>query len=282
MSTTLVTWGARLGCAAAGGAAATAASDSSFSGLIRGGIAAAVESLRLPAQAASTAVARADDLHAAALTASVRAIEAMLQQQRSSSSMRLSMLLAVPVAAGLATYFFGWASFGWVTPLKLEQGLESVRAAVGTCAQQLGEKLHLGFAHVDAQLTQTAAQVVAVKEELSAEVRAVGECVASLEQRIAPMESDMHRTAQGVGLLCEVVAGLSNNASPELRRRLDSFTGVETLVPPAAPPAALPAPSPEPAQYAERLTARPELLSNPPAPRSDFLRALVAPPLATH
>ena len=107
---------------------------------------------------------------------------------------------------------------------------------------------------------------------MTAEVHAVGQSVHALEQRIAPMESDVQRTAQGVGLLCEVVAGLSGNTRPELRRRLDRFTGVGDDERRMAERTGEPEPPPP----------RPELL--PPggaAGHSELFRALLQHPHST-
>ena len=80
----------------------------------------------------------------------MRAIEAMLQQQRSSASVRAALLIAVPVAAYSALRYYGWANCGWATPAQLHEGLESVRATVTTCVGQLGETLAERFACVRA------------------------------------------------------------------------------------------------------------------------------------
>ena len=150
----------------------------------------------------------------------------MLQQQRSSSSLRMWVALAGCCAAGMALSY-GWERFGWATPVELRDGLRLVGESVSACKEELKSLLGKSFAEVGDSLSDVTRHVVEVKEELKAEVHAVGESVESLEQRMRPIETDVRRTAQGVDLLCEVVAGLSSNASPELLRRLDTFTGSE-------------------------------------------------------
>ena len=203
----------------------------------------------------------------------------MLQQQRSSASVRAALLIAVPVAAYSALRYYGWANCGWATPAHLHEGLESVRATVTTCVGQLGETLAERFACVDHMLTDMNGHVLQVKEELKAEVQAVGETVSTLEQRMAPIETDVHRTAQGVNLLCEVVAGLSNNASPDLLRRLDSFTGIEASR--MAPRDALPEPESllRPIAHAQQL--RSGSPTNPEYAHPEFLRALLQPAVSS-
>ena len=172
-------------------------------------------------------------------------MEAMLQQQRAGSGapLRTLMLLALPAALGVAALrYFGltWAQIGWATPADLRAGLAAVQEAVGACVTQLGESLHARFATLEIKLEETAQGV----SEVRAEVHAVGEHVSSLEARMQPIETDVHRTAQGVNLLCEVVAGLSPNASPELKHRLDTFTGTSSSRP-ASPDALTDAGRPE-------------------------------------
>lgn len=187
-------------------------------------------------EAAANAIAKAD-AHAAALAASVRAIEQLLQQQRNGRSLRGMLWLALP-AAGFAAYAYyagWWGAFGWVTPVKFEAGLLRVQEKLSACVSSLGDTLLGRFATVEEQNAALVCSVEDVKAELTAEVHTVGESVAALEARFAPIEADVHRTAEGVGLLCEVVAGLSNNASPDLMRRLGNYTGGEAALP--APPA---------------------------------------------
>lgn len=233
---------------------------------------AAAALLQPPAGAAVAIAAKVDDVQTAALAASVRAIEAMLQQQRSNSPLRTTLLLFGTAAACFALRY-GWEQFGWATPIELKEGLVRVSETVSACKDELKELIGRSFVEVGQSLTGVARNVQAVKEELKAEVHAVGESVKQLEQRMCPIESDVRRTAQGVDLLCEVVSGLSSslssNASPDLRRRLDSFTGNETglervLAPPQSPREPLPPPPPV---LPELTSARPEFLQSILQPR---------------
>lgn len=159
----------------------------------------------------------------------------MLQQQpRGGLSVRVVVLGGGLVAAGVAFYSYGlWGSWGWVTPVRLEEGLESVRAFVRDCYERLRAQLEERFGLVDAGLTALTSRVDEVSAEIKGEVQSVGEGVGALEQRLDPIERDVRRTAKGVGLLCEVVAGLTSNANPELIKRLDDYTGNATV--PLAP-----------------------------------------------
>lgn len=223
---------------------------------------AAAALLQPPASAAAAIVSKADDVQTQALAASVRAIEAMLQQQRSNASMRTTLLLAGCVGACFALSY-GWENFGWATPIELREGLTRVAETVSACKDELKELLGKSFGEVSASLAGVSKRVAEVKDELKAEVHAVGGSVDQLEQRMRPIESDVRRTAQGVDLLCQVVSGLSTNTSPELRRALDTFTGSETVVPTMVEPR-LPTPPPEQlAPPAELLApARPEFLQS--------------------
>ena len=111
-----------------------------------------------------------------------------------------------------------------------------------------------------------------MREELKAEVRTVGESVVALEQRMAPIEADVHRSATGVEVLCELVAssGLLSNASPDSLRRLDDFTGKDVLRSPAEPAALPPPPRPELLEPAE---LRQPLSQSAPG----YLRSLLDP-----
>lgn len=277
----VILWG---GCGAAG-AAGAASNGSTFGEMIRSLLPSAVEAL-LPAAgttAQATAVTAAE-LQAVALKASLEAFQELLKAQRiasASASWRLAILLGMPtVAAGVALHLVGWARLGWVTPIALREGLHSVTEAVKASVSTLSDSLHARLGHVDAAVAETACVVQQVKvqqEELSAEVQAVGESVASLERRLGPMETDARRSAKGVEVLCDLVAssGLLNNASASSLRRLDEYTGSSA------------------SEEAERRAApaRPELPA-PPASQSltsqslagaapSFVRVLMEPPVPT-
>ena len=206
------------------------------------------------------AVARPDMELQTALKASVAGIEALLRSQQSSSRWRVAALVCAPIAVALAVRFLGWEFFGWVTPRMLTEGLENVGRAVTT----MGEGLHQRLELIDSQLT---AAVTEAKDELQAEVRQIGAQVAAIDERIRPVEADAQRSAQGVDLLCELVATskLFDKASPESLRRLDAFTGTASAREdphPTPPRAELMAPTP------------PSLAQAAPS----FMRALMEPP----
>lgn len=185
---------------------------------------------------ATTVVAKIDDTHTAALAASVRAMEAMLRANRSGRSWGLYLLLATPVGVALAIRHFGWAHLGWATPEQLQARLAEVREAVLARVHALGEAMHARFGRVDEMLGETNRSVQTMRGEVKDDLKAVDANVSALGDRIAPMEANVARTAQGVDLLCEVVASLSDT-SPELQRRLDDYTGAERRETLGAPPA---------------------------------------------
>lgn len=199
-----------------------------FGDMIRGLAAAAASGgvLLAPArQAVST------DATAAALSASLKTIETLLRAQEprgAGAGLLLSLLL--PAAGGALWHRYGWNAFGWVTPEALSAGLQAVTERVGAKVRALGETLALKLATVDAKLVEAAAcvqQVAAAQEELQVEVHAVAQGVTRLEARVAPIEGDTHRTAQGVDVLCALIktSGLLANASPDALHRLDAYTG---------------------------------------------------------
>lgn len=174
--------------------------------------------------------------------------EALLRQQQPRGLSLRALLLGGSLIAGAAAAVYGyglWSSFGWVTPVQLQEGLETVREAVIKCYNDTCALLASKFGLLEKRITEVNAHVDEVSAELKAEVQIVGASVCAVEKRLEPIERDVHRTAEGVGLLCEVVAGLTSNATPDLIRRLDDFTGIETNVraparleqsAPAAPP----------------------------------------------
>lgn len=272
--------GQMIGAGIAGAGASQIAASPTFSQLVATWMPAAVDALRSVAPPAAVAVAAtATDMQTAALTASVRAIEAMLQQQRTASSRGATLLLAGCAAAYVAVRYLGWDTFGWATPAELQEGLGRVREAVSAAAGELKDAMALRFTRVDAQLVAVDEGVRATKEGLTAEVHAVGASVESLEERLTPIERDCRNTALGVGLLCEVVSGLATNASPDLLRRLDTFSGPEGAREARAArerdrqqlaTTARALSSSEPAQ---RTAPLPELL--PPAGRPEFLQSIL-------
>ena len=267
-------WASRIPSAIAGGAIATAATDSSFGELVRSLMPSALAALAKPAADSTAAIVPAgNEAATAALAASVRAIEAMLQQQRATSSLRTMLLIGGGAAAFIALRFC-WEEFGWATPTELKEGLALVGEAVRASAAELKDSLLQNFGRVDDQLVGMSASIREVKLALTEEMQSVGAQVESLERRVAPIEADVRRTAHGVDLLCEVVAGLpSMNSSDDLIRRLGSFTG--TAIEPRAEPtrAELPAPPAPPARSSE------QILAELPAPtRSPFLQSILAQP----
>ena len=122
------------------------------------------EALKLPGAAtAATAAAGSSalEMQTAALTASIQAMNQLIAAQQR-GGIRLGsalMWLAAPVAIGCAVHYLGWARIGWVTGEQLQEGLVSVRTAVGAMVDSLGEALHARFVRVDELLAETAQSV---------------------------------------------------------------------------------------------------------------------------
>ena len=207
------------GAGAVIGATVTRADSSFWSDIVAPMLPAALEFLKsAPKEATMTAA----EVHALALKASVEAFSALLKAQQSARTplWKLALFLGIPAAAcGYALHQVGWANVGWVTPVKFEVGMARVVEQVSSRIVDLGDMLHFRF-------TETAKAVQEVKEELSSEIREVGESVQRIETRLEPMETDARRSAQGVVVLCDLVAssGLLSNASASSLRRLDDFT----------------------------------------------------------
>jgi len=231
--------------------------------------------------AAASAVAIQDPAVTAALQAMETALQALTKSQQSGGISRAILWIGVPLAGALAIHHFGWARIGWVTGEQLTVGLQKVRDYVGEQIVSLSETLSERFGRVEARLAETAETVLEVRAataEVKAEVHAVAETLATLEQRMTPLESNAATAAHGVEVLCELVktSGLLSNASPTSLQRLDSFTsGVPSHPQPSPRELELPTTRPE-------LMAPPELPSPPtvPAPQlraaaPSFMRALV-------
>ena len=215
--------------------------------------------LGLPAAVAPAVTTSAAEVQAIALQASVTAIQQLLEAQKraaSTSFWKVALLLGIPAAA---VYCLGWAEFGWVSPNQLTQSLQSVTASVQQTVATLSDSLHARFGTVDAALAENTASVIAVREE----VQAVGESVRVLETRLPPLEKHAERSAQGVEVLCDLIAtsGLLSNASESALARLGSFTG--TTDEPPAPPSRPELPEPAPAALQQAAPA--------------FMRALMEP-----
>jgi hypothetical protein len=214
-----------LGAFGAGGAAvavgAQATSPQDFGCMIREGIVNAVRNLLQPPAVAVVAGSAND---AAVLQGAVEALKLALQAQRTASSWRAGMVASLAVVAGVAVV--GWGRLGWVTNAQLRDGLNSVHKAISAACRHLMETMNARFSAVENALVETSE---ALKTELKQEVLAVGQSVTALEQRLAPIEQDARRSAQGIELLCEVVAssGLLANANAESLRRLDHFTEMD-------------------------------------------------------
>jgi len=237
--------------------------------------------------ARSTQVAAASQDTAAVLAAlqtATQALQAMAQaQQRSGTGWsRVALWMAVPLAGALAIHHFGWARIGWVSGEQLSIGLQKVRDYVGTRIVELGDALTARLQALEASLrdtTEAVHEVSATTAEVKLQVSNVAASLASMEQRMTPLESNAATAAHGVEVLCELVktSGLLSNASADSLRRLDHFTGALTPTRPAElevaparpelmapPPAELPSPPSMPA---------PQLRVDMPA----FVRALVTP-----
>jgi len=180
------------------------------------------------------------------------------------------LLLACPVAAGIALQRYGWGRLGWVTPERLREQLQAIREELVAKIAKLGHEMHQRFCRVDDSLADTSRNVQELRSEMQDGLRALNDSMGALDERIGPMESNVQEVKQGVGLLCEVVRGLDTNAPADLRRRLDDYTGsASTAGRPsltASAPAALMPPPPPP--YEKR--------------SSSFLRTLLDTPGASH
>ena len=141
---------------------------------------------------------------------------------------------------------------------------------VSSRIMDLGDMLNFRY-------TETAKAVQEVKEELSSEIREVGESVQRIETRLEPMETDARRSAQGVEVLCDLVAssGLLSNASASSLRRLDDFTrageeggdpqpladgGSSVARPPLPAPAAM---AEAPTTFLRAIMAEPPIMAQP-------------------
>jgi len=205
------------------------------------GIASAAALQPNPTSSASVILSQAHEAQAAALAASVKALEQLLASQRSGSTWRTVLVVAAPLVAGCVLRYVGWQHFGWVSLEQLQTGLASVREAVGTAIHELGETIRLRFERVDVQLASTAQSLQEVSqttEDLRVDLRAVGEAIQAVEERMSPIEANAATAAQGVEVLCELVktSGLLSNASADSLRRLDTFTGVPPVAGEPAPP----------------------------------------------
>ncbi len=188
----------------------------------------------LSARTASGAASTAGADTQAALAASLATIERLVNSQARASATRALLLLAVPAAASLLLRQYGWAAYGWVTENMLNEGLQRVKRVVA----ETGDALRLRLGQVEAAAVEASEAVGASVGELATEVREVGEAVEELKRRLPPIEEDARRSAQGVGVLCDLVAssGLLSNASETALGRLDEFTGGAVVRPPPSRP----------------------------------------------
>ena len=138
--------------------------------------------------------------------------------------------------------------------------------AVGTRISELSEALAARFDRLEGSLQETHESIQRVSittAEVMAEVHSVAASLASLEERLTPLESNAATAANGIGVLCELVktSGLLSNASAESLRRLDDFTGAKRTEPTTRMlPAAQLLPSP-PSAPAPQLHAMPSFMS---------------------
>ena len=137
---------------------------------------------------------------------------------------------------------------------------------VGTRISELSEALAARFDRLEGSLQETHESIQRVSittAEVMAEVHSVAASLASLEERLTPLESNAATAANGIGVLCELVktSGLLSNASAESLRRLDDFTGAKRTEPTTRMlPAAQLLPSP-PSAPAPQLHAMPSFMS---------------------
>ena len=222
-------------------------------------------------QIAAPAPGGFDPVVMAALQSATDALRAVtLTQQRSGSNSlsRAVVWLAVPAGIALAIHHFGWARVGWVTGETMQRSLQAVRNYVGTRISELSEALAARFDRLEGSLQETHESIQRVSittAEVMAEVHSVAASLASLEERLTPLESNAATAANGIGVLCELVktSGLLSNASAESLRRLDDFTGAKRTEPttrmlPAPAAQLLPSPLSVPAP---QLHAMPSFMS---------------------
>ena len=112
----------------------------------------------------------------------------------------------------------------------------SQKIAVGTRISELSEALAARFDRLEGSLQETHESIQKMSittAEVMAEVHSVAASLASLEERLTPLESNAATAANGIGVLCELVktSGLLSNASAESLRRLDDFTGAKRTEP---------------------------------------------------
>lgn len=195
-----------------------------------------------PAASAATAVAGSTSEMAqsqvAALAATVQMLETtvhLLRQQQSGgrSGAKLLLVAGCVGGGGLALrliYKDWWARLGWATPQQLQDQLASLREELVARVNRLLQTMQERFKCVDESLAETGDNVKALRAEMNEGMQGVHDGMSALDRRLSPMETDVRRAAHGVGLLCEVVSGLSSDASPELKRRLEDFTGSDTTL----------------------------------------------------
>jgi uncharacterized coiled-coil protein SlyX len=107
---------------------------------------------------------------------------------------------------------------------------------LGTRISELSEALAARFDRLEGSLQETHESIQKMSittAEVMAEVHSVAASLASLEERLTPLESNAATAANGIGVLCELVktSGLLSNASAESLRRLDDFTGAKRTEP---------------------------------------------------
>jgi hypothetical protein len=147
-------------------------------------------------QIAAPAPGGFDPVVMAALQSATDALRAVtLTQQRSGSNSlsRAVVWLAVPAGIALAIHHFGWARVGWVTGETMQRSLQAVRNYVGTRISELSEALAARFDRLEGSLQETHESIQKMSittAEVMAEVHSVAASLASLEERLTPLESN--------------------------------------------------------------------------------------------
>ena len=180
------------------------------------------------------------------LSASVKTLSAALRSQRATTSGAAGTLVLVGAPLAAAAYYLrnhGW----WVTAQELQEGLDGVRRGVCERLEEVRVQLLERIGILELQGEETAAwqrRQSNAMARLDSTLQGVHDAVGTLEERHKGVEGDVARSARGVELLCEFVAGADapsgENARPSLQERLHEFTGLTHQPAPARPNPPLP------------------------------------------
>lgn len=177
--------------------------------------------LLAPAQPAVAAASAAAASAAAdgTLATTLGAVQMLLNSQARAQAWRSALLLVAPAVIAMVAKHYGWAALGWVTASELQAQMAQLTATVSAAIGGLSNTLNARFGRVDESVAEVHASVGRVALELE-------ELRSHMDVRLRPLESDARTSAEGVELLCNLVAtsGLLSNASDDALRRLDAFT----------------------------------------------------------